>query len=454
MLPIDGKQVFPLAGAGSAAPGATGSGSADTGRTFGEVYGDEAPGATSAAAPGEDTASGKNLQSDGESLPPAERAAADTPSGLAEESAGDPATAYSEVGGVDSAVSTVVREEALMTRATAVLLPDSAPQTVPSSPVATKLTPDAVDPALDVAASPVDAPAAVIARELPVISPAGADVDALVPVALATAPVAEVLPRRAQQAALPVDSLLPTAGKDGLRATAADNASGLSTPPPRASAVPVPQVSTATLPQDVIMQPPSDKAPVADITLPDGLLSRTPETTAHSAGTAPGVGQSLFALTEGGSELQMAQRMESASSLLPRPGDRVWDGEFAGRLIMMVKNGVQQASLQLNPAELDRLEIQIATEGDQTRVNFLVQNAAARDAIEQAMPRLRDMLEQSGLQLAHSDVADQSQSNGRERAFAGSPSAETSAPDSASLPGDNATGASSLQPRGMIDHYV
>ena len=52
---------------------------------------------------------------------------------------------------------------------------------------------------------------------------------------------------------------------------------------------------------------------------------------------------------------------------------------------------------------------------------FTVQNATAREAIEQAMPRLREMLDQAGLQLAHSEVADHSQSrhknNGANDAF-------------------------------------
>ena len=95
-------------------------------------------------------------------------------------------------------------------------------------------------------------------------------------------------------------------------------------------------------------------------------------------------------------------------------GDSEWNGELAGRVNLMVKNGVHEAKLQLSPAELGRLEIKISTDGDQAKVLFTVQNAAAREAIEQAMPRLRDMLEQSGLQLGHSEVADQSQPQHRE----------------------------------------
>lgn len=89
-------------------------------------------------------------------------------------------------------------------------------------------------------------------------------------------------------------------------------------------------------------------------------------------------------------------------------GDGNWNTEFAGRVTVAVKNGLQEASIQLSPPELGRLEIKITTDGDQAKILFHVQNVAAREAIEQAMPRLREMLEQDGLQLAHGEVFDHS----------------------------------------------
>jgi len=98
--------------------------------------------------------------------------------------------------------------------------------------------------------------------------------------------------------------------------------------------------------------------------------------------------------------------MTMASSL----GDPNWDGELLGRVNIMVKGGIQEAKIQLSPPDMGRLEIKVSTDGDSTKVMFAVENVAARDAIEQAMPRLRELLEQGGLQLSHSEVADHSQS--------------------------------------------
>jgi flagellar hook-length control protein FliK len=71
---------------------------------------------------------------------------------------------------------------------------------------------------------------------------------------------------------------------------------------------------------------------------------------------------------------------------------------------------VSEARLQLSPAGLGQLDIKISTDGDKAVVIFNVQHGSTREAIDLAMPRLREMLEQSGLQLAHSEVSDQSQS--------------------------------------------
>lgn len=86
------------------------------------------------------------------------------------------------------------------------------------------------------------------------------------------------------------------------------------------------------------------------------------------------------------------------------PDDAQFPGELTARMKTLVRDGVREARLQLHPAELGRLQVTVTTEGDQTKVVFTAETTAAREAIEQSMPKLREMLEQSGLQLAQSDV--------------------------------------------------
>ena len=52
------------------------------------------------------------------------------------------------------------------------------------------------------------------------------------------------------------------------------------------------------------------------------------------------------------------------------------------------------------------MAITIQTEGDETRVSFVVESSQARSAVESSLPRLRDMLEQSGLSLSDAEVTE------------------------------------------------
>ncbi|MGI2171660.1 flagellar hook-length control protein FliK [Shewanella sp. MF05960] len=75
------------------------------------------------------------------------------------------------------------------------------------------------------------------------------------------------------------------------------------------------------------------------------------------------------------------------------------------QLITMVSNGIQQAEIRLDPPELGHLTVKIQIQGDQTQVQFHVAQSQTRDLVEQAIPRLRDMLASEGLQLTDSKVS-------------------------------------------------
>ena len=79
------------------------------------------------------------------------------------------------------------------------------------------------------------------------------------------------------------------------------------------------------------------------------------------------------------------------------------------RVSLMVNNGLQQVVIQLDPEELGAMSIRIQMNQDQLNVQFQVQNPAAKEMLEQAMGKLKEMLEQQGIVLNQSDVGEQSQ---------------------------------------------
>ncbi|QDO83469.1 flagellar hook-length control protein FliK [Shewanella psychropiezotolerans] len=75
------------------------------------------------------------------------------------------------------------------------------------------------------------------------------------------------------------------------------------------------------------------------------------------------------------------------------------------QLVAMVSKGVLHAEIRLDPPELGPLVVRIQVQGDQTQVQFHVVQPQTRDIVEQALPRLREMLAEQGLQLTDSQVS-------------------------------------------------
>lgn len=80
--------------------------------------------------------------------------------------------------------------------------------------------------------------------------------------------------------------------------------------------------------------------------------------------------------------------------------------DLSTHLRVLKAQGGGEARLQLNPAEMGRMLVTVTTQGEDTRVAFVVESAQVKQVIEASLPRLRDLLEQSGMQLIDSDVRD------------------------------------------------
>jgi flagellar hook-length control protein FliK len=119
--------------------------------------------------------------------------------------------------------------------------------------------------------------------------------------------------------------------------------------------------------------------------------------------------------------------------------------EVGARISLLAVDGIQQAELQLNPADMGPVAVQITVDGNQAQVSFHALQAETRQALEQSLPDLAAALQGQGLTLSGGGVfqqaardADHGQDDrrgeGAERGSravggpAGSGSAATSAP--------------------------
>ncbi|MDF3931418.1 flagellar hook-length control protein FliK [Pseudomonas citronellolis] len=139
-----------------------------------------------------------------------------------------------------------------------------------------------------------------------------------------------------------------------------------------------------------------------------------------------------------------------------------WTDQVVDRVMWMSSQNLKSADIQMDPADLGRLEVRIHMTSDQTQVTFASANAGVREALDSQQQRLRDMLGQQGMNQVNVNVSDQSlargwqgqgqqQGNGRGAGASGRDSGE----DEPTL-----SGVSEIRARpqlgglGMVDYYA
>jgi|GEM_PF-1488699 len=132
-----------------------------------------------------------------------------------------------------------------------------------------------------------------------------------------------------------------------------------------------------------------------------------------------------------------------------------WADDFSQKVTWIATQRSQSAELHLNPAQLGPLEVSLKLNGDQATLQFTSAHAAVREAIEQSIPRLRDMLADSGISLGNTTVSDQASREQQRRAQAGNTNSDGNADNA--LESDTAqmqTTTRSSRHDGMVDTFV
>jgi flagellar hook-length control protein FliK len=120
---------------------------------------------------------------------------------------------------------------------------------------------------------------------------------------------------------------------------------------------------------------------------------------------APGA-EALNSLTAQATALQNAQSAGSAPTdrLSARVGTPAWDNQVGQKVIWMVGGEDQSATLELNPPDLGPVQVVLNVSNDLASVTFSAQQLEVRQALENALPRLREMMSESGIALGDAFV--------------------------------------------------
>ncbi len=104
---------------------------------------------------------------------------------------------------------------------------------------------------------------------------------------------------------------------------------------------------------------------------------------------------------------QLESKFEKAINISKPEGHQ----QLAEKVRWMVNTRNLVADIRLDPAELGSVQVKVAMSGETATVNFVVQSQQARDAVDTATPRLKEMLAEKGIELGQSSV--QQEDNGQ-----------------------------------------
>ena len=126
---------------------------------------------------------------------------------------------------------------------------------------------------------------------------------------------------------------------------------------------------------------------------------------AHTASKEPAP-QPLASIAAQATALQTAQANGGVPTdrLSARVGTPAWDNQVGQKVIWMVGGADQSATLELNPPDLGPVQVVLNVSNDMASVTFSSQQLEVRQALENALPRLREMMNESGIALGNASV--------------------------------------------------
>jgi len=235
----------------------------------------------------------------------------------------------------------------------------------------------------------------------------------LVAAALAAPRAAAAPVTQADAAASPGEALVVADDKAGLPAGKSRPAPATALPAPAASGAATaakPTDTTATLaeaPRAAAATPKTEALPLkeAAATVEAAANRELPPQAQPAAVEAPVLPAAP------GLEVARAAVAAAPRPELPVPsplGTRAWAEDVGQQVSWLAGQGQSKAELILTPPHLGRVEVSLSMSGDTTSAVFVSPSAAVRDALEQALPRLREAMAEAGIQLGQAHVSAES----------------------------------------------
>ena len=134
-------------------------------------------------------------------------------------------------------------------------------------------------------------------------------------------------------------------------------------------------------------------------------------------------------------------------------GSSAWRDEVGTQLTWMTQKGLETGSLRVSPEHLGPVEVNISVRNGDASVWFAAHHPDTRAALEQALPRLREMFASQGMNLADSGVSRQplAQNGSRNQSRSGASQAVSGV---SALGGSDNASAVARMSLGLVDTYA
>ncbi|WP_322036431.1 flagellar hook-length control protein FliK [Burkholderia cepacia] len=180
--------------------------------------------------------------------------------------------------------------------------------------------------------------------------------------------------------------------------------------------------------------------------------------TLAAGATAAAATQANLQLSPGAGAIAAA----NAHVLAPHVGTPDWTDALSQKVVFLSNAHQQSAELTLNPPDLGPLQVVLRVADNHAHALFVSQHAQVRDAVEAALPKLREAMESGGLGLGSATVSDggfASQQQNPQSSFAGGQSSRrgsggSSAVDAPVDAAQSAPVAASVSRAGLVDTFA
>jgi len=156
----------------------------------------------------------------------------------------------------------------------------------------------------------------------------------------------------------------------------------------------------------------SAQATAAAAALPGQIAAAlSPDALKPDEGRPDGIGNPLMATTSQHAQLNAitAQASAAGNALAPSVGSTAWNQALGEKIVWMTAGALQTASLTLNPPNLGPLQVVLNVTNDQATASFFAAQPEVRQALEAALPKLREMMNEAGIQLGQATVSAEQQ---------------------------------------------